>query len=127
MRALRRVVASSLAALLLLAGPLGMPKGCVECPAGCPMHARGIDSAAGKKQPGCHRTAMPAPAAGDCLRSACGHDVTVETAMTVLALPVRPIRVLSPAPGPRLPTPPLVVASLDAPEPALRPPRAAHT
>jgi hypothetical protein len=126
MRALRRLVASVLAALLLLAGPLAVPKGCTECPAGCPMHARGAGGEGAKKQPGCHRATNPAPVDGDCLRSACGHDVTVETTMTVFGLPARPMRVSSPAPGPRMPAPPVVVASLDAPEPLLRPPRAAH-
>lgn len=126
MRAFRRAVASVLAALPLLAGPLGVPKGCNECPPDCPMHAREPAHAPAKKQPGCHRTPTSAPAGTVCLRSACGHDDTAESATTILALLTRPLGPSSPAPGPRIPTPPLVVASLDAPEPPLRPPRTAH-
>jgi len=40
MEALRRLVASLVTATLLLAGPLGVPSRCVECPPGCPMHAQ---------------------------------------------------------------------------------------
>ena len=125
MRAVHRVVASLLAAALLLAGPLAVPKGCVECPPGCPMHAHDAAGAPARKQPGCHRTPAP-PTDTVCLRSACGHDVTIESAAALLALLTRPMEMISPTPGPRAATPPLLVASLDAPEPLLRPPRAAR-
>jgi hypothetical protein len=120
----RRLVASLLAATLLLAGPLAVPKGCVECPPGCPMHAHDADGAPAKKQPGCHRTPAP-PTDTVCLRSACGHDVTLESGLALLALLGRPTEMASPAPGGPVSTPPVIVASLDAPEPPLQPPRAA--
>jgi len=124
--ALRRILASLLVAALLAAGPLGFSRQCAECPPDCPMHAQQASHDATRKQPGCHRSADRPPAGTVCLRSVCGHDAASDSAAGILALLVRPPRVSSPAPGPRLSTPPLVVASLDAPEPPLHPPRAAR-
>ena len=126
MRALRRVMASLLAVALLAAGPLGVSKECAECPPGCPMHAQQASQESKRKQPGCHRSAERPPAGTVCLRSVCGHDASSDSAAAMLALLARPLEVSSPAPGPRLATPPLIVASLDAPEPPLQPPRIAH-
>ncbi len=124
--ALRRVVASLLAAALLAAGPMSVSKECAECPPGCPMHARHPSHDSTRKQPGCHRSPDRPPAGTVCLRSVCGHDTASDSAAAMLALLKRPLDVSSPAPGPRLATPPEVVASLDAPEPPLHPPRAAR-
>lgn len=128
MRASGRLVASLLTVAMLLAGPLGVPRSCSECPPGCPMHAEDAPRAPeqAKKQPGCHRTTEPLPAGTVCLRSSCGHDVTTESAFATLALLTAPARMPFPAPGLRLPAPPAVVASLDAPEPPSRPPRSAR-
>jgi hypothetical protein len=126
MRALRRVVASVLAAALLLVGPVDIPKRCTECPAGCPMHAKEAGHASTRKQPGCHRTTAPAPPGTVCLRSACGNDVAPEPALSVLALPSRPMRVTASTRGQRVALPRMLIASLDAPEPALHPPRTAR-
>ena len=125
MGTVRRLLASLLTATILLAGPLAVPKGCVDCPPGCPMHAHDADDAPARKQPGCHRTPAP-PSDTVCLRSACGHDVTLEPAVALLALLMRPTGLGSPMAGPRMPFPPLSVASLDAPEPPLHPPRTAR-
>jgi hypothetical protein len=126
MQALRRVTASLLAVALLAAGPLGVSKECAECPPGCPMHAQQASHDSGRKQPGCHRSAERPPAGTVCLRSVCGHQAAPDSAAALLALLARPLEVSAPAPGPRLATPPLIVASLDAPEPPQEPPRIAH-
>jgi hypothetical protein len=125
MRALRRVTASLVAALLLLAGPPGVAKRCAECPPDCPMHARPAGNGPAQKQPGCHRAGAPAPAAGVCLRSTCGHDATSESASAGVTLPAHRPEMIAPAPRPRLQAPRLAVASLAAPEPPLQPPRTA--
>jgi hypothetical protein len=117
MEALRRLVASLVTATLLLAGPLGIPRSCVECPPGCPMHAQ-IGAHGSAKKPGCHRMTAPSPAGTTCLRGTCGHEVTTESGLTVLALLASPMQVSAPAPGPRIAPPPL--------EPRLRPPRTAQ-
>ena len=124
---LRRLMASLLAATLLLAGPLAIPKQCTDCPPGCPMHGHEGGREPAKKKPGCHRAADPLPAGTVCLRSACGHDVTTESGTILLALRARPVEAISPTPGPRIVVPALIVASLDAPEPPLHPPRSART
>jgi hypothetical protein len=124
--ALRRILASLLVAALLAAGPLGVSRQCAECPPDCPMHAQQASHDSTRKQPGCHRSADRPPAGTVCLRSVCGHNAASDSASGIVALLVRPPRVSSPAPGLRLSTPPLVVASLDAPEPPLHPPRAAR-
>ena len=124
--ALRRIMASLLVAALLAAGPLGISRQCAECPPDCPMHTQQASHDSTRKQPGCHRSADRPPAGTVCLRSVCGHNVASDAAAGPLALLVRPLHVSSPARGPRLSTPPFVVASLDAPEPPLQPPRAAR-
>ena len=122
---LRRLVATMLAATLMLAGPLGAPRTCSDCPPDCPMHAEDGGHGRAKGQPGCHRTPEPVPPGTVCLRSDCGHEATTES-LTVLTLLVPPLALASPAPGPRIVTPAPCVASLDAPEPLPHPPRRAR-
>ena len=117
-------MASLLAAALLAAGPLGVPKRCSECPPGCPMHAQHASDAPKRRQPGCHRSADRPPAGTVCLRSVCGHEATTDSTATILALLAPRVEASSPVVGPRLATVPTIVASLDAPEPPLQPPRA---
>src|SRR5262245_7814234 len=65
----RRHVSALVIVLSMLAAiPLRAPRGCIECPPGCPMHTRGSEH-----RLGCHRRGA-APAGELCLRSACGHD-----------------------------------------------------
>ncbi|HJQ85204.1 MAG TPA: hypothetical protein VKA21_14060 [Candidatus Binatia bacterium] len=114
--------AAALIVLLALLGsvPKAAPRGCVDCPPGCPMHAR-RDGAPEARRLGCHRTR---PVEGTvCLRSACGHDALAESpagppaifaARTVVPrIPVSE-RVLERVPS---------IASLAAPEPPTEPPR----
>jgi len=122
MWARRRLIASLLAATLMVAGPFGGPRRCSECPSDCPMHAKEADHGRAKGQPGCHRTPQPVPPGAVCLRSDCGHDVTTES-VTLLSVLAPPVRVSSPVPGPRVAMPALAFASVDAPEPPHEPPR----
>jgi len=121
---LRRLVASLLAALLVLAAPLGGLRRCSECPSDCPMHVKVAGHGPAKGQPGCHRTPQPIPPGAVCLRADCGHDATTES-VTLLSVLPRPVLVSSPVPGPRLVMPSLAFASSDAPEPPHEPPRSA--
>ena len=120
----RRLVASLLAALLVLAAPLGGLRRCSECPSDCPMHVKVAGHGPAKGQPGCHRTPQPIPPGAVCLRADCGHDATTES-VTLLSVLPRPVLVSSPVPGPRLVMPSLAFASSDAPEPPHEPPRSA--
>ena len=122
MWALRRVVASLLAALLVLAAPLGGHRSCRECPSDCPMHAKEPGQGPAKGQPGCHRTPQPIPPGTVCLRADCGHDVTAESVTFLSVLP-RAVHVSSPVAGPRVAMPVLAFASAAAPEPPIEPPR----
>ena len=121
---LHRLVASLLAVTLVLAGPLGAPRTCSDCPPDCPMHAEEGGHGRAKGQPGCHRTPERVPEGAVCLRSDCGHDATTDS-HTVLTLLVPPPTIVLPAHGPRLVTTAPGVVSLDAPEPLPRPPRPA--
>ena len=121
---LRRLVASLLAALLVLAAPLGGLRSCRECPSDCPMHAKEAGHGPAKGQPGCHRTPQPIPPGAVCLRADCGHDATTES-VTLLSVLPRPVQVSSPVPGSRLAMPALAFASGGAPEPPHEPPRSA--
>jgi len=68
MRRHRHVCALLIVASMLAGIPLRAPRGCTECPPGCPMHARGSDH-----RLGCHRPG-PMPTGERCLRSVCGHE-----------------------------------------------------
>ena len=124
MRLARRTCALVVVLALVLSGPLSAPRGCVECPPGCPMHARVADGKAPRL--GCHHRSMP-PAGVVCLRSACGHDATSEAQTGVpgvLADEARVSVVLAPS---AMPGAPLLIASCAAPEPPTEPPRTLPT
>jgi hypothetical protein len=120
----RRLCALVVVIALLATIPVGAPRGCVECPPGCPMHARAEadDHGARKRQPGCHRAPAP-PSGAVCLRSACGRDALTASSLLPDAVlgataershPVAELRLVTPEPR---------LASRPAPEPALEPPR----
>lgn len=81
-------------ALLASISP-SFPRGCVECPPGCPMHARRADEAPGARKLGCHRAPVT-PSDTVCLRSACGHDAVTDAPVT-LGVTLEEQRMLPPA------------------------------
>lgn len=115
----------ALVVLALVAGvPPNTPRGCVQCPPGCPMHARRADGDGGgdRHKPGCHRAPVT-PSGTVCVRSGCGHDAITESPValrTVLAERASvPITLASVPLAPAVESP----SSLAAPEPPTHPPR----
>ena len=122
MRKRRRLCALVVVLALLASLPTSPPRGCVQCPPGCPMHARQAGGGGGRHKPGCHRTPVT-PSSAVCLRSACGHDALTESPAALRAVLARPARVpITLASAPLAPA----VESLSsgaAPEPPTDPPR----
>jgi hypothetical protein len=114
----RRHVSALVIVLSMLAAiPLRAPRGCIECPPGCPMHNRG-----GEHRLGCHgRGAVPA---GErCIRSACGHDTArSDGAPEAVVRPTARIETTVRAAALAVAEP--VADSRPLPEPPTEPPRA---
>ena len=114
----RRHVSALVIVLSMLAAiPLRAPRGCIECPPGCPMHTRG-----GERRLGCHRSG---PVATDerCLRSACGHD-SARTDGAPEAIVRPPARIEAAGRTIALAVAEPVADSRPRPEPPTEPPRA---
>jgi hypothetical protein len=113
----RHVSALVIVLAMLAAIPLRAPRGCIECPPGCPMHSRG-----GDQRLGCHRRGA-APPGERCLRSACGHDsARADGAPEAIVRP--PARVATTVRTAALAAVEPVADSRPDPEPPTEPPRA---
>jgi hypothetical protein len=112
----RRVCALTVVLAMLAALPLAAPRGCPDCPVGCPMHARG------EQRLGCHR-APPAPSGEVCLRGSCGRDMLARAERAPDAV-IRPAARVDPIVRTRdVVTEDVAIASLPLPEPPTEPPR----
>src|SRR5262245_2528492 len=114
----RRHVSALVIVLSLLAAiPLRAPRGCIECPPGCPMHTR-----QGEHRLGCHRRGA-APSGERCLRSACGHDsARADVAPEAVVRPSAAIETTIRTAAVAIAEP--VADSRPRPEPPTEPPRA---
>jgi hypothetical protein len=119
----RRSCALVVVLALLTAGPLAAPRGCVDCPPGCPMHARRADGPEKRPHLGCHRGRVPASGEA-CLRSACGHDASSRTEAAIHAVLRGPVHVQRLFAASRVAPEDVRLASSSPPEPPTDPPRA---
>src|SRR5262245_5508570 len=123
---MRRLCALVVVLALLTGVPMNAPRGCVQCPPGCPMHERqgAGDIHGGRHKPGCHR-APSTPSGTVCVRSACGHDAVTESPVTLWAVLTVPARLpIAPVSAALVPAN-VVLSSVAAPQPPTAPPRTA--
>jgi hypothetical protein len=120
----RRSCALALVLAMSVTLPLGAPRGCVDCPPGCPMHARAdVGAERPAQRLGCHR-GRPVTTGEVCLRSACGHDVISRSETALQAILHRPARVRVAVSARAITPGHLRLVSSAAPEPPTDPPRA---